>query len=201
MSARINRMIPPDQSRSDVILNERSKSSEVLGTTRDENRRPEPGGTLPTSRSAFRRDKSFAAITESDVVKGRPTAAGRTFVRHYNALMRSFLVLSIALAAGCGGSGPASDQPPVTPAPSPETIFTFLADAAPSTGGGLSRGAAWGDLDNDGDPDLAVANAIGQAQMLYRNDGPGGFALLEDDQKTEVERIYKRAQEYVLRRR
>ena len=76
-----------------------------------------------------------------------------------------------ALLVGCGGGPPEASK----------ALFTHEADAAPSTGGGLSRGVAWGDLDTDGDPDLVVANAIGQAQMLYRNDGPDGFSHLEDD--------------------
>ncbi|RMG58073.1 MAG: VCBS repeat-containing protein, partial [Bacteroidetes bacterium] len=36
---------------------------------------------------------------------------------------------------------------------------------------GSSVGASWGDYDNDGDPDLFVANAGAQASFLYRNDG------------------------------
>ncbi|RMH97292.1 MAG: choice-of-anchor D domain-containing protein [Calditrichaeota bacterium] len=35
-----------------------------------------------------------------------------------------------------------------------------------------TRGCAWGDYDNDGDPDLFIAN-YGQNNRLYRNDGPG----------------------------
>ena len=38
-----------------------------------------------------------------------------------------------------------------------------------------SRGAAWGDFDNDGDLDLYVANGAG-ANQLFRNDGSGVFA-------------------------
>jgi hypothetical protein len=61
----------------------------------------------------------------------------------------------------------------------PESLFTYEADAAPSTGGGLSRGVAWGDFDTDGDADLVVANAVGQAQMLYRNNASGmGWIVL-----------------------
>jgi hypothetical protein len=43
---------------------------------------------------------------------------------------------------------------------------------------GLASGASWGDYDNDGDFDLAVANIHGWA-ALYRNDG-GSFANVTD---------------------
>ncbi len=49
------------------------------------------------------------------------------------------------------------------------------------TDGGLSRGVAWGDYDNDGDPDLVVANSVNQPQMFYRNDGADGFFQIQQD--------------------
>ncbi len=39
----------------------------------------------------------------------------------------------------------------------------------------MGYGASWADFDNDGDLDVAVANFIGQASVLYINDGMGGF--------------------------
>lgn len=42
--------------------------------------------------------------------------------------------------------------------------------------GGNSLGASWGDIDNDGDLDLFVANGSNQPNYLYRNQGDGTFA-------------------------
>ncbi|HEX7880920.1 MAG TPA: VCBS repeat-containing protein, partial [Candidatus Eisenbacteria bacterium] len=54
-------------------------------------------------------------------------------------------------------------------------VFTDVAAAAGVTGGAVSTGeqAAWGDYDNDGDLDLAVA-VIG-TNLLYRNNGNSTF--------------------------
>jgi hypothetical protein len=63
----------------------------------------------------------------------------------------------------------------------PAPIFTRVVKGELVSDGGLSRGVAWGDFDNDGDPDLVVANSINQPQMLYRNDGPDGFFQIQQD--------------------
>jgi hypothetical protein len=60
-------------------------------------------------------------------------------------------------------------------------IFSRETSGEHVTDGGLSRGVAWGDYDNDGDPDLVVANSVNQLQMLYRNDGPNGFFQVQQD--------------------
>jgi hypothetical protein len=60
-------------------------------------------------------------------------------------------------------------------------LFTREVASEPVTDGGLSRGVAWGDFDQDGDPDLVVSNALNQPQMLYRNDGSAGFFQIHCD--------------------
>jgi hypothetical protein len=104
--------------------------------------------------------------------------------------VKFLIALLVATAVGCGTPGsPDVDQgaaiaPPTTTVTN-QAPFAHETDAAPSTGGGLSRGVAWGDLDNDGDPDLVVANAIGQDQLLYRNDGPEGFDQIRENPAVE----------------
>jgi Tol biopolymer transport system component len=63
----------------------------------------------------------------------------------------------------------------------PALLFSRETIGEHVTDGGLSRGVAWGDYDNDGDPDLVVANSANQLQMLYRNDGPDGFFQIQQD--------------------
>ena len=41
-----------------------------------------------------------------------------------------------------------------------------------------AQAVAWGDIDQDGDDDLFVANAYGTCNALYRNNGGGSFSLL-----------------------
>lgn len=43
-----------------------------------------------------------------------------------------------------------------------------------------SDGATWGDVDNDGDLDLYVANWWGKQNLFYLNDGAGNFTKKED---------------------
>jgi uncharacterized repeat protein (TIGR01451 family) len=47
--------------------------------------------------------------------------------------------------------------------------------SAPTFGTGDSRGVALGDVDDDGDLDALVANALGVPQDVYLNDGSGAF--------------------------
>ena len=53
--------------------------------------------------------------------------------------------------------------------------FTEVGASASVDDGGSGRGVAWGDYDDDGDLDIYVVNASGQANRLYSNDGDGTF--------------------------
>jgi hypothetical protein len=52
--------------------------------------------------------------------------------------------------------------------------FTDVAASAGVLNDRWGKGAAWGDFDDDGDPDLYVSNN-GEPNRLYRNDGDGTF--------------------------
>jgi hypothetical protein len=49
--------------------------------------------------------------------------------------------------------------------------FTKITSGTIVNDGGTSQGCAWADYDNDGDLDLFVANADGQSNFLYSNNG------------------------------
>ncbi|MDX1285746.1 MAG: VCBS repeat-containing protein, partial [Draconibacterium sp.] len=57
--------------------------------------------------------------------------------------------------------------------------FESIANVILSNDGGNSNGCSWGDLDNDGDLDLFVANVNNQNNFLYLNSGNGSFEKLK----------------------
>ncbi|MFC2167326.1 FG-GAP-like repeat-containing protein, partial [Acidobacteriota bacterium] len=59
--------------------------------------------------------------------------------------------------------------------------FTKVISGDIVTDGGLSQGCAWGDYDNDGYPDLFVANQDGQNNFLYTNNGDGSFTKVTNE--------------------
>lgn len=61
------------------------------------------------------------------------------------------------------------------------SVFKSVTTGRIGSDGGLSRGVAWADYDNDGDPDLYVANSNGQWNAIYRNNGDGSFKKMTDD--------------------
>ena len=53
--------------------------------------------------------------------------------------------------------------------------FVKVINIPPVTAGGNSWSSSWGDYDNDGDPDLYVANWNNQRNSLFRNEGNFNF--------------------------
>ncbi|HEY5078826.1 MAG TPA: CRTAC1 family protein, partial [Opitutaceae bacterium] len=58
--------------------------------------------------------------------------------------------------------------------------FTNVTDRAGISGPGQGHSATWWDYDNDGWPDLYVANDFGTPDKLYRNNGDGTFTDILD---------------------
>ncbi len=96
----------------------------------------------------------------SSLVTWTAPAAGNYFVRSFH-----------AADVGVYGS---YDLRVVQGAVSPIT-FTDQAPTLLVNSSRPGRGSAWGDFDGDGDPDLFVTNAVGNAWHLYRNEFPGPF--------------------------
>ena len=59
--------------------------------------------------------------------------------------------------------------------------FTKITTGNIATDKASSMAATWGDYDNDGDLDVFVANNIGYANFLYRNEGNGTFTKILND--------------------
>ena len=71
-----------------------------------------------------------------------------------------------------------------------DATFTKITTGDVVSDGGSSLGSAWGDYDNDGYPDLFVANSnfgAGEVNFLYKNNGNGTFTrITTGDIATEV---------------
>ena len=62
--------------------------------------------------------------------------------------------------------------------------FTKITNIAITQDGKASDGSSWGDIDNDGDLDLFVANWWGQPNLLYLNNGDKTFTFQQGIQMT-----------------
>lgn len=91
--------------------------------------------------------------------------------------LASLLVLSIGIAGLTGCAKPELEQ----------TLFQDSTSGSGLEGyHGITHGAAWGDVDNDGLPDLYVTNHLNRA-MLFRNLGNGRFADISQDYFTAAD--------------
>ncbi len=60
----------------------------------------------------------------------------------------------------------------------PNYTFTKMDTMIISRDNEPSDGSSWGDMDNDGDPDLFVVNWYNRNNMMYRNNGQGNFTKI-----------------------
>ncbi len=77
-----------------------------------------------------------------------------------------------------GNGGGESDDPNFLYRNNGNGTFTRTNVVGVATDLGKSVAAAWGDYDNDGVPDLVVANWPGEKNFLYRNNGDGNFTKI-----------------------
>jgi hypothetical protein len=75
-------------------------------------------------------------------------------------------------------NGPSGGQNNFLYKNSGDETFTKITGIAITSDNRSSDGSTWGDYDNDGDPDLFVANWYNQNNLLYKNNGDGTFELL-----------------------
>ncbi len=59
----------------------------------------------------------------------------------------------------------------------PDYTFAAIDTGAVSNSGGSSVGSSWGDVDNDGDLDLFIADDNGENNFLYLNNGPPDYGF------------------------
>jgi len=79
-----------------------------------------------------------------------------------------------------------STTPTQTPTPESLELFDRFTEGHIVSSGKMSRGVAWGDYNNDGYPDLFIANSQGQTNFLYRNDGDGVFTPVEESEIMQI---------------
>ena len=126
--------------------------------------------------------QDFATITEGDLVEGGGNSGGSSWIDFNN---DNLLDLYIS-------NGNQQEEPNFLYQNQGNGTFTSISTGPLVTDQGPSIGSAWGDFDNDGDPDLYVVNrALENGQktknFFYVNGGDPdfGFSILSGDIVTE----------------
>src|SRR5262245_9785459 len=112
--------------------------------------------------------QTFTKITEGPVVNDGSNSTGASWADYDG---DGFLDLFVA-------SGNQTPQNDLLYRNNRNGTFTQITSGDIVTAGGSSIGGAWGDYDNDGGPDLFVANRQGENNFLFRNDGNGTFTKI-----------------------
>jgi len=68
---------------------------------------------------------------------------------------------------------------PESPVVQPFLQYSKITNGSMVNNGGKSMGCAWGDYDNDGHPDLFIANDDNTNNFLYHNNGDGTFTRVD----------------------
>lgn len=138
-------------------------------------------------------DGTFTDVTNDTDIFGEPCfSAGAAFADYDNdgwldLVVVNYVLIDLNTAPDCSQAGiPAYCRPEDFP-PAPDVLyrnngdgtFTDVTQDAGLTALGRGLGAIWTDVDNDGSPDLYIANDR-EPNFLYRNNGDGAFTELAE---------------------
>lgn len=138
-------------------------------------------GTI-TSNPVFRDTLGFILEAGSPAIDaGNPDLADADFSHNGKRAAfpgRGSLRNDLGAYGGVNNTNPAVPNPFLNPA-----IFSKVLNSPVTTTEGDSRSVNWIDIDSDGDLDLFISNGpeAGENNMLYRNNGTGGFTAVTGD--------------------
>jgi hypothetical protein len=131
------------------------------------------GLTQPEPNFLFRnnRDGTFARVTEGPIVADSARSGGGSGADYDNDGDQDLFVPRIATRGAPTGALFRNEG---------GWRFTRVAGDPVVSDTLMAPSAAWGDMDNDGDLDLAVGSISGYASRLYRNGGDGTFTRVAE---------------------